>query len=394
MSARWNALALSFFAATALAGCSGNGNRTPESAIPVTGAQGGAVRNGTGPGKILTTRDNGQVFGFDIDQNGSDAILAEATSVDVFNQDTGRITNVFARSDGQRNSFSLDGIAAGDVAVVTHYIVPKGQIYARRKYQTVNPVPAHAFTGVWTPPVSDVNVESLAENQATSTAVAFAIELKQEDRPVLFVSNVAANTFSLTIHLDPNLFGLANGPQLGEFTAGNEAVMALSPDAGTVGGQAPLNVLFDLTTGKSGQFSGYNGGPFHAGYVNGLAVDPNTGVAVTDTELNAQVEFYDLKKRTGITAVQLPCTGPTDQGNSGAGITADPKNKLFLVTDPFYCSGSQGSAIVVYDEAGNVVETLTGFKFAIAEPPVAINPSKRMGWAFGPAFSQLQQFFY
>ena len=153
-------------------------------------------------------------------------------------------------------------------------------------------------------------------------------------------------------------------------------------------------MLIDLTTGKQTQFTGYNEGPFGAGFVNGLAVDPNTGVAATTTELNAQVELYDLNKKTGIAAVQLPCTGSASQSNSGAGITADPVNKLFLVTDPFYCNGSQGSALVIYDEQGNLVETITGFKFAIAEPPVAIDPGKRMGWAFGPQFSQLQQFFY
>ncbi len=130
--------------------------------------------------------------------------------------------------------------------------------------------------------------------------------------------------------------------------------------------------------------------------MNGVAVDPNTGVAATTTELNAQVEFYDLKKKTGITFAQLPCTGDTDQGNSGSGIAVDPVNKLFLVTDQFYCDGSQGSAIVVYDEAGNLVESITGFKLAIGEPAPALNPGKRMGWVFaGPnGFNQLQQFFY
>jgi len=51
---------------------------------------------------------------------------------------------------------------------------------------------------------------------------------------------------------------------------------------------------------------------------------------------------------------------------------------------------------VVYDEAGNLIETIAGFNFAIGEPAPVLNPSKRMGWAFsGPAgFSQLQQFFY
>jgi hypothetical protein len=41
-------------------------------------------------------------------------------------------------------------------------------------------------------------------------------------------------------------------------------------------------------------------------------------------------------------------------------------------------------------------ETITGFHFAIGEPAPAVNPGKRMGWAFaGPGgFTQLQQFFY
>ncbi len=58
-------------------------------------------------------------------------------------------------------------------------------------------------------------------------------------------------------------------------------------------------------------------------------------------------------------------------------------HKLFLVTEYFYCDGGQGSAIVVYNERGDMVETITGFKFAIGEPAPAINPAKRMGWAFG-----------
>jgi hypothetical protein len=387
-----------------LSACGGGGAASSGSSIPVTSAGHNGVRGSIGPGKILSTKDGGQIFGFDIDQHGGDGIFASSkdtsqpgvykVSVDTFDQNTGVVTSSFARYTGTRNSYSVDGIFAGDVALVTHYIEPKGSIYAIRKYETVNPVTAKTFTGKWTPPVSDVDVLLSADNQATTTSVVFAIELKNQDKPDLIVSNVAANTFSKLIHLEPNLFGLGNGPQLGQYTAANLAVIALSPDGGTVGGSAPVNILIDLNTGKTTQFNGYNNGGLHAGYVNGLAVDPNTGVAATDTELNAQVEFYDLTKRTGIAAVQLPCTGNTDQSNSGAGITVDPVNKLFLVTDPFYCNGSAGSALVVYDEKGNLVETITGFKFAIAEPPVAINPSKRMGWAFGPQFSQLQQFFY
>jgi hypothetical protein len=128
---------------------------------------------------------------------------------------------------------------------------------------------------------------------------------------------------------------------------------------------------------------------------NGLAVDPNTGRR-HDNRLNSQVEFYDLKKKTGITFTQLPCTTDTDQTNSGSGIAVDPVNKLFLVTDQFYC-GSRGSAVTWSGSStGLFVETITGFNMAIGEPAPVLNPGKRMGWVFsGPnGFSQLQQFFY
>ena len=357
-------------------------------------------------GKVLATKDGGQIFGFDINQHGDDGVLASAQTVDsdgdvlvsveTFNQNSGKITKSFTKYRGPRNEYGVDGIFAGDVALVTHYVTPKGSIYAKRFYAVMNPVTAQSFTGDWTPPVKDIDVLQVGVNQDSSTAALFAIELKKDDRPDLLVSDVAAGTFSNLIHLDPNLFGLGNGPRLAQYTSANKAVFALSPDAGTVGGRAPLNVSIDLATGETHQFSGYNSGEFHAGYVNGLAVDPNTGTAAATTELNSQVEFYDMDKMKGIAAAQLPCTDDTDQVNSGSGIAVDPVHKLFLVTDQFYCDGSQGSAIVVYDEKGNLVETITGFNFAIGEPPPMLNPSKRMGWAFsGPnGFNQLQQFFY
>ncbi len=368
-------------------------------------ANGTAAPHPVGLGNVLNTKDGGQIFGFDINQNGDDGVLTSAqdagggaflVSVETFDQNSGKITKSFARDRGTRNDYNGDGIFAGDVALVTHYITPKGQIYARRTYEVMNPVTAGKFTGAWTPPIKDVDVIQAAENQTTSTSVAFVIELKNQDKPDLLVTDVAANTFSNVIPLDPDLFGLNDGPHLGQYTAANEAVIALSPDSGAVHGRPPINVLIDLSSGQTTQFDGYNNGVYHAGGVNGLAVDPNTGIAATTTELNAQVEFYDLAKQRGITAVQLPCTGPTSQLNSGSNIAADPVNKLFLVTETYYCDGSQGSAIVVYNERGKFIEAITGFKFAIGEPAPAINPGKRMGWAYGGSagFNQLQQFFY
>ena len=351
-----------------------------------------------GLGKVLTTKDGGQIYGFDINQQGDDGVLATAKSVETFDQNTGKIVRAFGKDLGPNSDYVVNGIAAGDVALVEIEKVPQGELYPRRHYRVMNPVTANKFTGDWTPPLKGLIAQAMSSDQASQTSLLFALKsLKAGEDPVLVVSDVAANTFTNVFKLDPNLFGLGNGPQLGQYTAANQAVFALTTDGGAVGGNPPVNVLIDLSTGKTMRFNGYNNGFYHAGYVNGLAVDPNTGVAATDTELNAQVEFYDLNKKTGITFTQLPCTGDTDQLSSGSGIAVDPVNKLFLVTETYNaCSGGNDSAIIVLDEAGTVVETIAGFKFFIGEPPPRINPSKRMGWTFGgpQGWTQLQQFFY
>ncbi|HVR45497.1 MAG TPA: hypothetical protein VMT95_02465 [Candidatus Binatia bacterium] len=382
-------------AAAALGACSSGASApplAPVNSLTPSSSLAAHAKHTVGLGKLLTTKNGGQVFGFDIDRNGTDGVLATASDVETFDQNNGTISKSFPKKLPPGTSYSLDAIFSGDVALVTRYVVPKGQIFAKRFYDLMNPVTAGKFTNVWTPPIRDIDVLQTGVNQVTSTGALFAIELKKQDKPVIVVSDVAKNTIAKVIHLDPNLFGGGNGPQFGQDTTTNQAVIALSPDGGRVGGEAPVNVLVDLATGKEKKFAGLNNGFFGSGYVNGLAVDSMTGVAATTTELNAQVEIYNLAQQTGI-AAQLPCTGSTSQINSGAGIAADPVHGLFLVTDPSYACSS-GSALVVYDEKGNNVETITGFKFAIGEPPPVINPATRTGWAFGPAFSQLQQFFY
>lgn len=377
--------------AVVLAGCS-SGASAGLTPVQFVGA---LAKHGVGLGKIVQTKNQTQIYGFDINQNGTDGVLATATDVETFDQNSAKITGTFPKKLPPGTSYQVDAIFAGDVALVTRFVVPKGKIYAKRFYDVMNPVTAKKFTGSWTPPMKDIDVLQAGVNQSTNTGALFAIELKKQDRPDIVVSNVAANTVSKVIHLDPNLFGGGNIPQFAQDTATNQAVIALSPDGGKVGGSAPINAIVDLKTGKQTQFGGYNNGPFGAGYVNGLAVDSSTGVAATTTELNAQVEFYDLARKGGITAAQLPCTGDASQSNSGAGIASDPVHGLFLVTDPFYCNGNQGGAIVVYDEKGNNVETITGFKLAIGEPAPVVNPTTRTGFAFGgPNFSQLQEFFY
>jgi hypothetical protein len=380
-------------AALIIAGCSSGASAPPLTPLrSISQPALRSVRHAVGLGEILSSSSGGQIFGSDIDRNGNDGALATSTNVETFDQDSGAIRKTFPKSPPSGTSYVFDAIVAGDVGLVTRDVMPKGSPFAKRLYDLMDPVKGR-FTGKWTPPVKDIEVEAAGPNQTTGMTAIFAIELEKNDIPDLFESNVAKNEFGKVFHLSPRTFGVGNLPQVAQDTATNEAVIATSPDGGRVQGTAPINVLVNLQTGKQTQFTGLNNGEFGAGFVNGLAVDSSTGIAATTTELNAQVEFYDLAQQSGV-AAQLPCTGDTSQGNSGAGIANDPVNGLFLVTDPSYCSGSQDSAIVVYDEKGNLVETITGFKFALGEPAPAINPGKRMGWAFGPGFNQLQQFFY
>jgi hypothetical protein len=382
-----------FIATAFLAGCGGGASAPPLGASIPPGAGTNLAHHRVGLGRVLSSKAGGQIFGFDIDRNGNDGVLATASNVETFDQDTGTITKVFPKKLPSGTSYSITNILAGDLGLVIRYVTPTGSIFAKRFYDLMNPVTKNTFTGKWKPPVKDIQVEQAGPNQSTSTTAIFAIELQNQDRIDVFSSDVANDTFGKVFHPNPGSVGIGDSPQCAQDTATDQAVIATTPDGGRVGGEAPINILIDLKTGKETQFNGLNNGYFGSGFVNGLAVDSTTGIAATTTELNAQVEFYNLAKQTAAFA-QLPCTGDTSQSNSGSGIANDPVNGLFLVTDTFYCNGSQGSAIVVYDENANVVESITGFKFPIGVGAPAINPSKRMGWVTGPSPSQIQQFFY
>jgi hypothetical protein len=354
-----------------------------------------------GLGKVLSSADGGQIFGWDIDQSGTDGVLTTSqdvgesdykVSLETFDENTAKVTKVFGKYSGPKHSYLMDGVFAGGIALITHYITPEGQFYPKRRYDLMDPVSGGQITGRWTPPVKKFDVVQNAENQSTSTSVMYGIDLGHQSRPLLAVADFTDGTTS-QIPLDPDTFGIGHA-QVAQDHATNSAVLASSD--GAVGGPAPLNTVIDLATGDMVRFPGLNGGPFGAGFVNGLAVDSTKGIACTTTELNAQVEFYKLAQHTG-KAVQLPGTQAGDQLNSGAAVAVDEVHHLFLVADPVYAP-TGGSAIVVYDTKGNFVEAITGFnfsnRFSVVPIRVAVNPTTRVGWVDGPDIDQLQQFFY
>src|SRR6202522_4361413 len=251
-----------FCSLTALtSACAGVGGSTPATPLGsgalapawrTTAAQ--SARHGaTGLGALLTS-DSGQIFGFDINSSGSDGILATATSIESFDQDTGKITASFPKKLPARTSYSMVGITTGDTALAIRYLQDKSDPYATRTYSTIAPSTKNQFTGKWTPPLKDIQVEEEGPNQTAASTALYAIELKNNDNPDLIISNVASNKTSKVIKLDPSLFALGNGAQLGQDTKTDQAVFALSPDYGAVGGDPPLNVIYNMKTGKKTQF--------------------------------------------------------------------------------------------------------------------------------------------
>ncbi|MGA8534079.1 MAG: hypothetical protein WB615_08225 [Candidatus Tumulicola sp.] len=399
-------LASASLAIGAATACSGASNSLPANGTAPAAIREPAQRRAGALGPVLTTSDGGQIFGFDIDQNGHDGVLASALpsriSVQTFDQTTGKIVKTFAVRSGRRpragDDYVADGIFAGDVALVDHQRAGKpGVTPTKDLYEVMNPVTGKKFTGKWTPPTPDLNVLQNAVNQTTSTSVVYGYERVGSDPPALVVSDVATNTFSKVINLDPNEFALYTTPQLAQDTAHNLAVMASSPDGGAAGGPPPVIATIDLSSGALSKFSGVNcPGSVGCGYANGIAYDSNSGIACTTTELDGGVEFYHVAQKTG-THVLLPNGG--GQFYAGTYVVNDSVHQLFLVAQPFSSTSQSGSSIQVYGEDGTLVESINGLNFTNAGDEVigvriAINPTKRTGWVNGPKINQLQEFSY
>lgn len=338
---------------------------------------------------------HGSIFGFDIDQNGTEGVLSEAknlpngnvlAAVETFDQATGKILNVVAETKTQ-DDFVTRGIVGTSVGLVEHQVVT-GFYVTQRIYEELNPVDANAFTGTWSAPLtSDDIILGVSRSQGTSTTAVLYFQNSGNSPTFVLGSNVAANTFGPTIQLTDQVFCFCLSPVMAYDSQTNQAVIASS--TGAVGGPAPEIALANLTTGKVTQFTGVWEPPFGPGSVNGIAVDSEDGIAVTSTELEGNITFYDLKNRTGF-LVALPQAG---QLTSGSDVEFDPIHKLFFVAQQV--SGTaKGSSIQVYDTNGNLVESLNGFNFSndssVIFTHIALNPSNRTGYVDGPDPGGLQ----
>ena len=372
---------------------SGAGSSNPPGSSSMSSVNGDATRRASaGLGKVLSSAHGGQIFGFDVNQNGSDGLLSESQgsgkpAIETFNIKTAKITKIVKTLSANPNDdFVTFGIVGNDVGFVDEQRVKLDPESRHDRFFLLTPVSGDKITGRWMPPhVTNSVLYQQAQNQTTDIQVSVVFRKAfSSDVPWLYVWNSATNKFLNFIRLK------STGEQMAEDTSTNEAVLAAQS-----GGGVPTITLVNLKSGKLKTFNGLNNGPYGAGAANGLAVDSHTGIACTTPELNAQVEFYDLAKETGV-AVQLPNTGPTSQFNSGSAVASDSEDGLFLIAQPYSSTGGN-SAIYVYDETGDLIETLNGFDFStLYLPPlkIALNPGLRLGLVNGPNADQLQEFTY
>ena len=354
-----------------------------------------------GAGKVLVhSKFGGQIFGFDIDQNGTEGVLSEVkdlsngnvlAAVETFDQRTGKILKVVSQTQTQDDFLTL-GVVGTSVGLVEHEHV-QGIFNVQRTFHIMNPLNSNKFTGLWTPPIGTTHLimpASVSRNQGEPQNAVFAFDNSGSFIPWVFSSNIAANTFGPIAQItDSNNFGSVE-PPIAYDSATNQAILGGGPGCFFC---LPVIGLVDLNAGTFTEFTGVG-----FGFINGLAVDVADGIFVTTTEDDASVEFYNLSTQTG-SAQQLPGSGG-NQFFSGADVAFDPIHKLFLVAQPVSSSAASGSTIYVYNTKGSLQETLNGFSFSntfnVVPAHIALHPSLRSGFVDGPdsGVTDIQSFTY
>lgn len=344
---------------------------------------------------IVQTKFGGQIFGFDIDQNGTEGILSEAltlsngnvlAAVETFDQKTGKILTVLGKTETQDDFVTL-GVVGTSVGLVEHEHVIK-LLDVQRTFGTINPLSGNKVTGKWTPPIGTTHLlNQVSRNQGTTNNAVFAQDNSGNFIPWVFSSNIAANTFGPVVKITDSFNFGSVPPPMAYNTVTNQAILG--------GGDGcfdclPVIGVADLAKGTFNEFTG-----FGFGFINGIAVDSADNIACTTTEDDASVEFIDLTTQTA-SIVVLPNSGQL-QIFSGADVEFDAVNKVFFVAQPV-SSSSTGSSIYVYDTRGVLRGTLNGFNFSnafnVIPMHIALHPSTRTGFVDGPSANEIQGFRY
>jgi hypothetical protein len=137
-----------------------------------------------GAGKVLVhSKFGGQIFGFDIDQNGTEGLLSESktladenilAAVETFDQKTGKILKVVDKLESQ-DDFVTMGIVGSSVGLVEREHV-EGGFVVKRIFHTLNPLELNRFNGLWTPPIGSKHIimpTGVSRNQGVAKVAVF-----------------------------------------------------------------------------------------------------------------------------------------------------------------------------------------------------------------------------
>jgi hypothetical protein len=347
---------------------------------------------------IVHSKFGGQIFGFDIDQNGAEGVLSESkplsngnflAAVETFDQTTGKILAVVTETQTQDDFITL-GVVGNSVGLFEHEHVISF-LNVQRTFDVINPLKGNKITGRWTPPIGTQHlIREVSRTQGSPVAAVFAYDNSGNFIPFVFSSNVAANKFGPVVHITDSLNFGSTTPPMAYNTATNTAVLGGGDGCF---GCAPVMGLADVSKGTFTEFTGVG-----FGFVNGIAVDIADNIACTATEDDASVEFYDLSTQTGFSVV-LPGSGE-QQIFSGADVEYDPAHRLFLVAQPVSSTAASGSSIQVFDPNGNFIESINGLNFSnafnVVAAHIALKPSTRTGFVDGPnaGVTEIQSFTY
>lgn len=349
---------------------------------------------------IVHPKFGGEILGYTIDPNGTVGLLSESVpegtrgqnlvATEIFDQTTGAIVAVVAEEDHTLNDYATQEINAPNLGLVLF------QKAGQNTFLTLNPLTDNEFTGAWTPTVMNgYGISGISVAQGAEVAV-FEND-PNAGNAFVFSSNVAQNTFGPPISLAPiiSVDEFLINPQIAFDSATNEAVLADSHDCPEPGPQCATSIaVVNLTTGNITEFTDKLG----VGQLNGLAVDPVKGIAVTTTVIDQGVEFYHLTTKKGHKVI-IPNAGSEIQ--CGIDVEFDPVHKLFLVSQ-YTSTGDANNPqprIYVYNEAGKIRETIALQQRTAIGGRIALNPKTRTG--FVPVvvepqglFLELQSFSY
>lgn len=344
-----------------------------------------------GQGFLVQDFYGGQIYGYDVDHQGNEGLLSEALSLpdgnlriatETFDQTTGRIIAVVETINETQDNFVTLGVEGSHIGIRQDEHVQGGYV-VKNTYNILNPLSGNRFTGTWLAPINDNTqfFEDMEGDQGNPN-VAVMISSKSCCNRYVFGANIATNRSGPIIMLTDQIFTQGVPPLLAYDGTTNQAVLAQAQGAPY---STPEIALVNLTTRTITEFTGIGDG-----YVNGLAVDSATGIACTTTETDNSAEFYNLATHSGF-KVLLPIIGQY----SGATVAVDPVNRLFLITHPVPFSPGE---IHVYDENGNLIESLRNFPMGPGGFTIALNPNMRRGFiqATGNnhSLSALQSFTY